>query len=96
MFESRRKLRRRRDRLFVRLRRLGRHEQLILSILAVLIGAAAAYGAIAFRWTIGEPHVPVGDDQEAMRLLGVAREREIMLAYHRALLQARVEERGEA
>lgn len=31
-----------------------------------------------------------------MRLLGVAREREIMLAYHRALLQARAEERGEA
>lgn len=53
MFESRRKLRRRRDRLFVRRRRLGRHEQVILSILAVLIGAAAAYGAIAFRWTIG-------------------------------------------
>jgi CIC family chloride channel protein len=43
----------------------------------------------------GEVHVPVVDSMEEMRLLGVVHEHEVMLAYHRALQQARAEERGE-
>ncbi len=43
----------------------------------------------------GEVHVPVVNSLEEMRLLGVVHEHEVMLAYHRALQQARAEERGE-
>ena len=54
-----------------------------------LEAAIKVYGAS------GEVHVPVVDSEESMRLLGVAHEHEVMLAYHRALQQARAEERGE-
>ncbi len=43
----------------------------------------------------GEVHVPVVDDRSTMRMIGLAHEHEVMLAYHRALDQARAEERGE-
>ena len=41
-------------------------------------------------------HLPVVEDREGLILLGVAHEHEVMAAYHRALVQARAEERGEA
>ena len=40
-------------RLAANWRRLVGNEQLVLSALAVAIGAAAAYGAIAFRYLVG-------------------------------------------
>jgi CIC family chloride channel protein len=43
----------------------------------------------------GDVHVPVVEDRESRRLLGIAHEHEVMAAYHRALVQARREERGE-
>ena len=43
----------------------------------------------------GEAHIPVVEDHDSMRLVGVLHERDTMLAYHRALIQARKEERGE-
>ncbi|HSR71122.1 MAG TPA: chloride channel protein [Kiloniellales bacterium] len=51
--------------------------------------AIQAYGAS------GEATLPVVESRESMRLVGVAREHEMMLAYHRALEQARGEERGD-
>ena len=44
----------------------------------------------------GEVHLPVVDDKASLRLQGVAHEHEMMATYHRALTQARREERGEA
>jgi CIC family chloride channel protein len=44
----------------------------------------------------GEVHLPVIDDRGSFRLQGVAHEHEAMAAYHRALTQARREERGES
>ena len=44
--------RRARGRLLVRLRRMRRNNQIILSLLALVIGVAAAYGAIGFRAVI--------------------------------------------
>jgi CIC family chloride channel protein len=45
----------------------------------------------------GEVHLPVVEDRESLLiLLGIAHEHEVMAAYHRALVQARAEERGEA
>ena len=43
----------------------------------------------------GEVNLPVVDNRENLRLIGVAREPEVALAYHRALDQARAEEHGE-
>jgi CIC family chloride channel protein len=43
----------------------------------------------------GEAHLPVVADAEGSRMLGVAHEHDVMLAYHRALQQLRDEERGE-
>ena len=40
-------------------------------------------------------HLPVIDDPESGKLLGVAHEHEVVVAYHRALEQLRAEERGE-
>ena len=51
--------------------------------------------AVKVYSSTGEVHVPVVDDRESMRMLGLAHEHEVMLAYHRALDQARAEERGE-
>ena len=41
-----------------------------------------------------EVHLPVVEDSESMRLLGVVEEHEVFKAYRRALDQARAEERG--
>jgi len=40
-------------------------------------------------------HLPVVRDRESMRMVGVVDVHELVLAYHKALLQARAEERGE-
>jgi chloride channel protein, CIC family len=40
-------------------------------------------------------HLPVVQDKTSMRLVGVVDIHDLVLAYHRALLQARAEERGE-
>ncbi|WP_193367673.1 chloride channel protein [Pelagibius marinus] len=44
----------------------------------------------------GEPHIPVVGDKKTMVMRGLVHEHEVMLAYQRALNQARAEERGEA
>ncbi|MBK1696324.1 chloride channel protein [Rhodovibrio salinarum] len=44
----------------------------------------------------GEVHLPVVNDRRNFRLQGVAHEHELMATYHRALTQARREERGES
>lgn len=44
----------------------------------------------------GESHIAVVDDREARHVVGFVHEHDVMLAYHRALMQARAEERGEA
>jgi len=43
----------------------------------------------------GESHLPVVDTRERRRVLGFVHEHDVLLAYHRALLTARAEERGE-
>ncbi len=43
----------------------------------------------------GEAHVAVVDDHDAMKMVGVLEEVDVILAYNRALLRARAEERGE-
>jgi CIC family chloride channel protein len=44
----------------------------------------------------GEPHIPVVADKKSMVMRGLVHEHEVMLAYQRALNQARAEELGEA
>lgn len=44
----------------------------------------------------GEAHLPVVSDRSTMQLRGLAHEHALIAAYHRALTQARREERGEA
>ena len=43
----------------------------------------------------GEVHLPVIDNKEDRRFLGMVHEHEVMAAYHKTLVQARKEERGE-
>ena len=43
----------------------------------------------------GEVHLPVVESAGGGRLLGVAHEHEVILAYHRAIQEARAEERGQ-
>ena len=43
----------------------------------------------------GEPHIAVVDSRQSMKMLGLLHEHEVMSAYHRALVDARREERGE-
>jgi CIC family chloride channel protein len=43
----------------------------------------------------GESHIPVVDDHATKCVVGVVHEHDVMLAYHRALMRARAEERGE-
>ena len=43
----------------------------------------------------GEVHLPVVESADSARLLGVAHEHEVVLAYHRAIQEARAEERGQ-
>lgn len=45
--------------------------------------------------TYGEGHVAVVDSYDSMKMLGVAHEHQVVLAYRRAVEQARAEERGE-
>ncbi len=45
--------------------------------------------------SIGEPHIAVVDSRDSMAMVGLIHERDIMIAYQRALAQARAEERGE-
>ncbi len=52
--------------------------------------------AVKVYGSTGEVHVPIVEDGTSMIMCGVAHEHEVMLAYHRALNQARAEERGEA
>ena len=54
-----------------------------------LESALGAYGAS------GETNLPVVEDRETMRLVGVAPQHEVMLAYQRALDQPHAEARGE-
>ena len=44
----------------------------------------------------GESHLPVVEDRESRRVVGFLHEHDVVLAYHRALLQARAEERGDS
>ena len=42
-----------------------------------------------------ESHIPVVESRDTRRIVGFVHEHDVLLAYHRALLQARAEERGE-
>ena len=44
----------------------------------------------------GESHLPVISDAETRHVVGFLHEHDVVLAYHRALLQARAEERGDS
>ena len=61
----------------------------------LLVGDHLEAAVRAFNLT-GEPHIPVVADKKSMVLRGLVHEHEVMLAYQRALNQARAEERGEA
>jgi CIC family chloride channel protein len=65
------------------------------SVPAVLAGGDHLEAAVQAFTLTGEPHIPVVADRESMVLRGLAHEHEVMLAYQRALDQARAEERGE-
>ena len=43
----------------------------------------------------GEPHIAVVEDTETMAFLGCVHERDVMIAYNRALVESRHEERGD-
>ncbi|MEM7172954.1 MAG: chloride channel protein [Pseudomonadota bacterium] len=51
--------------------------------------------AVKLYSVTGEVHVPIVDDHSTMRMMGLAHEHEVMLAYRRALNEARAEERGD-
>lgn len=51
--------------------------------------------AVEIFGVTGEVHLPVVSDRQTMQLRGVAHEHAMIAAYHRALTQARREERGE-
>ena len=61
----------------------------------LLIGDHLEAAVKVFNLT-GEPHIPVVTDKKDMVMRGLVHEHEVMLAYQRALNQARAEERGEA
>jgi chloride channel protein, CIC family len=59
-------------RLLVRLRKLTRNDQIILSLLAVVAGAVVAYGSLAFRWLIGVvQHGFLSDPQEYLLSIAI-------------------------
>ena len=62
---------------------------------AVLAAADDLDAALRAHGASGEVNLPVVDNRENLRLIGVAREPEVALAYQRALNQARAEEHGE-
>jgi CIC family chloride channel protein len=68
---------------------VARKHPTVLSADDDLESALGAYGAS------GETNLPVVEDRETMRLVGVAPQHEVMLAYQRALDQPRAEARGE-
>ncbi|MEQ9606474.1 MAG: chloride channel protein [Kiloniellaceae bacterium] len=61
----------------------------------LLVGDHLETAVKAFTVT-GEPHIPVVADKKSMVMRGLVHEHQVMLAYQRALNQARAEERGEA
>lgn len=75
--------------------------ELIASNVARSVPAALQIGdhlenAVKVFNLTGEPHIPVVADKKSMTMRGLVHEHEVMLAYQRALNQARAEERGEA
>ncbi len=52
--------------------------------------------ALALMEASAEDHVPVVEDEAGMKVVGVVHQREVLLAYNRALMEVRAEERGEA
>ncbi len=66
------------------------------SVPAVLIIGDHLEAAVKVFNLTGEPHIPVVADKKSMVMRGLVHEHEVMLAYQRALNQARAEERGEA
>ena len=68
---------------------VARNRPTVLQVDDDLEAAVKAYGAS------GEVFLPVVDHRDTRRIVGVAHEHKVMLAYHRALDQARAEERGE-
>ena len=68
---------------------LARQHPTVLKRSDDLETAVRVYGAS------GEVHLPVVDDHDGGVMVGVVHEHEVMLAYHRALDQARAEERGD-
>ncbi len=71
-------------------RNVARRQPAVLTMDEDLISAVKVFS------TCGEAHLPVVRDHETMTLVGVAHEHKVMAAYHRALVRARREERGEA
>ena len=51
--------------------------------------------ALALMEASGEEHLPVVEDAASMKVVGVVRQRQVLLAYNRALIEVRAEERGE-
>ncbi|MHA1107859.1 MAG: CBS domain-containing protein, partial [Alphaproteobacteria bacterium] len=51
--------------------------------------------AFTLMETEGEEHIAVVDDHDDMKMVGVLGEVDVILAYNRALIRARAEERGE-
>ena len=68
---------------------VARSRPAVLQVDDDLEAAVKAYGSS------GEVFLPVVDHRDTRRIVGVAHEHKVMLAYHRALDQARAEERGE-
>ena len=66
------------------------------SVPALLLVGDHLEAAVKVFNLIGEPHIPVVADKKSMVMRGLVHEHEVMLAYQRALNQARAEERGEA
>jgi CIC family chloride channel protein len=71
-------------------------ENVSRAVPAVLMVGDHLEAAVKVFNLTGEPHVPVVADKRSMVLRGLVHEHEVMLAYQRALNQARAEERGEA
>ena len=62
---------------------------------AVLRAADDLSTAVELFGASGEVHLPVVDSRDSAKLIGVAHEHDVVLAYHRALQKLRDEERGD-
>jgi CIC family chloride channel protein len=62
---------------------------------AVLLPDDDLEHALALLEASGEEHLPVVEDEASMKVVGVLRHRKVLLAYNRALMEVRAEERGE-